>query len=448
MKKCILLLLFLCLFCKLHAQDTIATIPLKKHTSHRNLQGDALGDSVFLMYDAGSQDLIHHSVFIMPDKTVKNIDLPEMMNAIFLGMISKGDSIYFYYIKEENKSVSVRAVVLDKALERKSFPSWQVPITKNIMTTWKDKNLTLVYANNEKQIRIMAIHGLSVVSDDKYDLSYPLDKKIKNYGVVHDRREGRPVDAAANSKVFIKDHEIWMITDQNNGYDPAAPAKTQFIRIDSTSYRFKIWPDKEGKSFSTYVHNDLIYKIRKDRGLQVLIYNFDGKLLHSFSLDKHVAFAKEIAYVRDEAARRVFNDRTVWDAMANVGSPFISVYSLDSGKTLLKIGTHTDVEKGLPIVPGLGPLSLVMLAASITKMAMEDATSLDHYFYMVGTPATGFQYTNASGLLSQAIDIHELYNSKFDYKYKGYLQTSNSTYCIYRINRGEDELRVVKFSKK
>ncbi len=446
------------------AQEFIASVPLE-NLYVKKVQGCVLKDSIFISYsDAIQEEALFKTILILPDGSYKALNLPELKDRIFLGAAGFNDSLYFYYLKKIQKSIYIKTVVLSKSTGKRTSPNWQFELPEKILGTFTDNGLYVLYTEKNGQVvRLAHLKGCSIHQTTDYKLTRnPFSKSKPSVALIHDGANVTPAEAEARTKIYFTKKQILGSIDEGetfysnpDGTDTHVNGKTTFFRMDSTGYNdTKLIPDNSGKKFSTFIYGGYLYKVVKDKGFQVSIYDWDvnDTFIKSFAINKQSSFKDETAYVRDDKARRLFNDRTVWEAMDNGGNPFITVHPIDSGNVILKIGTHTQVKSSsIPVVSGLGAVvTLISAAAVISNYALDKGESVDHYFYLKGNPITGFTYTNDTGILDQRLDLYEVFNVEkkqkpLEFKFKGYLKGGDFTYAIYQFAKGAKELKIIRF---
>ncbi|HYF69497.1 MAG TPA: hypothetical protein VD884_15235 [Ohtaekwangia sp.] len=432
-------------FC-LNAQQLLKSVPLTTKNI-KTAQQFLVGDSIILVYrDAasGSDDftksLSNKCIIILPDGKQSLMLLPELYKKDIIAVTDDGANLYFHFIEEIKSKSELKSLVIDKVSNKKHFGAQPILIPSNVMAIHLGKTLSVLYRIESDTLGLMEVRHGRVVNKEKYALPKGILEKGKDViPFIQHGETVRPPQAGKRMKIYSEPGEI-IITKDELLYSGRIKGKTTLVKINTMSREIKTFeiPEDISTKFSTIWHDGYLYKVVKKDEFQVSVYDNDT-LVKSFAVNERSSYSQETAYVRDEADKRVFNDRTVWEAIDNMGNPFITVHPVDSNEVVLKLGTNKELTAVGPM-GGLhhGPVGLLIsLTVSSVVNAVENVFYVHHYFYLKGNPKEGFSYTNDTRLIDQQIDLYELYDqkSKTEYKMKGYLRGNKFVVAFYQLKK-------------
>ena len=394
--------------------------------------------------------------FLLPDGTQKPISAPLLHGKTILYAENYGDSILFYYGEGSKRSVVLKSLSWNRISNSIRALSWSHELNSRIWASYKKDGLHLLCGSKKSDtLELVHISRLNVTNKKIHVPIKLFERANQSTALIPDGAEVMPSQAAAKAKIYVSDTSLLISffqrgrqTDTERVYATNTFVKVNMKTGATEQLSFK---DSQNNYFGMFVHEDLIYKIVKHyKAFTVDVYRWNRTLVKSFTIDKKNHYIKQPAYLRDDRAKRVFDNRSVLDAIANGGDEFISVHKAGDGTLILKVGTDIEFTQGTPIITVFGPvLHVVTAVTSVAVMATSNSDLFaDHYFYLKGNVNDGFTYTNQSGLLQQKIDDAELFNEKdpVDYKYKWYLRTAKSDYAFYVPRKGKARLSIVKFT--
>lgn len=449
--KTLLVIALMAFSSHLFAQTEIASIPLGNKFIE-NMQALDLGDTLFVAINKGA---VSDYFFLLPDGTQKNISAPQLHSKVILHAENYGDSILFYYAEGSKRSVVLKTVSWNSASNSIRMLPWSHELNSRIWASYKKDGLHLLCGSKKSDtLDLVHINRLNV---SNLRVAVPIklfEKANQSTALIPEGADVMPSQAAAKAKIYVSDTSLlisFFERDRQNENQPFYATST-FVNINMQTGAIEklSFKDHQNNYFGTFVHNKLIYKIVKHyKAFTIDVYQWDKKLVKSFTINKQNDYIKQPAYLRDDRAKRIFNNRSVLDAIANGGDEFISVHQAIDGTLILKVGTDVEFMNASPIVTGFGPVLLAFTAVtSAAVMATSNSEQFaDHYFYLKGNINDGFTYTQQSGILQQKIDDEELLKEKQEvyYKYKWYLRTTGGVYAFYVPKKGKATLKVLKF---
>lgn len=433
------------------AQTEIANIPLDDKYL-QGIQTIDLGDTLFVSIDEGVKS---NNLLIMPDGTQRMFDAPLLHGKVILHAENFGDSILFYYGEGKKKAVVLKTLSWNATTNTSRLLPWTYDLNSRVWASYKNDGVHLLCGDkNSDTLEIISIRRLTT-SSTKVHLPVQLfERANQSTALFPDGEEVMPSQAAAKAKVYVKDSSL-LISHFKQGLKTSEQtiyATNTLIKIDLKTGKSETLAMKDpiNNYFGMFVHNDLIYKIIKGfKTFTIEIYRWDKKLVKSFTLNKQTEFSKQSAYLRDDRARRIFDNRTVFDAIANGGDEFISVHTGADGDLILKVGTNVEFIESSPMIRLFGPVVFALTAVtSVVVMTTSNTDQFaDHYFYLKGNVNDGFTYTEQSGLVQQSVDEAELADERKEvyYKYKWYLRTSKGVYAYLVPKKGKPTLKIVKY---
>lgn len=436
----------------LTAQEVIHKVELGTRSISK-VQGFVLNDGIFLSYhDDTKRDeyfsLGYKYLLVGRNGSETPLSIPDLSGKKLINVMDSDDSLFFYYVEEQNKQAQISAFALKKTTWKRKDVSQHYLLPKEIIGGAYSKD-NFVFASIEretKSLHIVQVHGVDLLSDMAYELPKDIFKRVGFAKVIWDGVEVTPREAESNIKIYISRSQIIVSHDEFTG----AHGILHIYRIDRATQNvlsFEI-EERTSRPFSSFIFQDNIYRISRHSGAVVSIFKMNKELISSFRIDKEVPYAKEKAYFRRGASMQVLGDRNVWDAISNLGSAFISVHPNDSSSMILKIGTHQISKKSVPMpvpLPMFNPMLFVGVPISLSRGSVN---SSDYYFYLKGNPNAGFTYSNSSTLVQQKFDNFELFDpeKEIEYTHKSYLKGRDSVWYGLYLKKKSKELEIVKFS--
>jgi hypothetical protein len=397
------------------------------------------------------------TLMLMPDKSIQEMQIPELHSKILLGTLDLPDSIYFYYpAVKEKRNIVIRAVVYDKRQRRASIPQWEVDVADRLIGSFMQNGVVVSSADESKNaLNIVKINRLKIEREENYivDADFPI-KKINSFGFIPENTPVETSAAAALKKIYLTEKAIFLTEDR----DEIETGSTKILRIERSTGRRnrRMVLENSKRSFGSFIHQEIFYHIAKDKDDSFEMTAYDSvKLLTTFKVDRVGEYARSEAWFRNGVDKRVLN-RTVAQVINGRGQLYIIVHAVDAAHLVLELGMHQEGKKsaGMPFFVATGAISVVspimalfLRSGNIIGTAMNDYMSIDKYFYLQGNVNNGFTFTEKSGLVKQVNDDYDLLMpvKVFD---KIYIGDNNVSYGIYRPERYSEKLEINRFKKK
>lgn len=420
----------------------------------KTLQRFLVGDTVVLFYSDPYSSrqpqpyLNEHWVFITTAGERQNLRIPELVGKEKVAVLRNGENLLFYFAEEAKKQTLLKVLTYNTQTKEKTISQCCV-IPDNLIVTALDETLTFIYSTPAGELGLMQIDAGRVVRDARYPVPPNTIHVKSGVAFIDEGAFIHPGQAFQPVKIYRSQDQIVITHDKIDYNFNNKKSVTYWTIIDTNSGNVTSMtiPEPGRTLYKSIWHDGKLYRIIKDKGFHIRI--FDGEEeVDSFSIPYNVGYADSSGMLRDDAARRVFNNRNVRDVMDNLGKPFIVVQKIDATNIILKVGTQREVSHGhTPILPMASiPGIFVSLAVSSISHAIADESYIHHYFYLKGNISDGFTYTNETSLLEQRIDQYELFDpkTKLDYRYKSYLRTNHHTIAFYMRGRSR-RLELVGF---
>ena len=450
---------FVLLFCSQtgFAQDVITPLNLR-NKSIGNFDAFPVGDSVLVIYRTGVVTGVQYEhpgtfqcMLIQPDKSVVDTKMP---STAFNNVISVTDSdtaLNLYYINTIDKTVQLKKNWYDKRTGKAKSHSGMLSLSGGIMLGAFHTPDLIVLSKDKKEDTLIVSHirDLRLVRERRFFMPRDLLKQVSKTSVISEGRRVEPETAAASLKFFLASDKLTIVRDSEKRYNEFN-GFTEVITVDLETGERKttILGEATQKPFWSYYHDGFIYKIRRSKPVTMTVFK-DDQEIRTITFDYGLPFMDERSFKRNITDFTVAKDEAVMDAIYRNSLLFVTAHSDKSGKVLLKIGSH-ELAPTYVYVPGGGALTGALAGALTAAMlpASGDPTQYtDRYFYMLGDPENGFEYTTGEGFVDEAIDSYERNDvePKPDkFKFKSYLKTRSYTYAFYRRRRG-DEIELVRF---
>ncbi|HYG02829.1 MAG TPA: hypothetical protein VD927_10315 [Chryseosolibacter sp.] len=426
-----------------YAQKLISTIKLRGNAV-KDMQAFAMGDSLFVSFLDSYPSF--HTLLVLPDGSQKVLPVPELYGKILLSAKKAGDSVQFSYLEDKGKTVVLKITAVHGITGKRHTRSEFLTLPDNLIGSFFQKYLYLFRLQREDySLRVSKLDGTMVIDENVYKVGKNVYEKLtSDVAFITNFSHITPSQAESRTKVYVFEKEIAICID--NVFE----SNTTLTRIDRISGDISttVIPEYTNTSFRSALCNDLLYRIWRKKGISMAIYD-GARVVDSISINKATSFSSRKSFMRNDASNLVLDNRTVWDAISNVGSVFISPVPIDSGSTFIQIGTHKAISKGTPIL--FGGIPSVMVASiflrTLTNSIVKDA-GIDHYFYLSRNAGKEFTYTDSPTTVQQSIDKYELFDfgNPRNYSFKGYLTGVDRVFGFYIVKKSDvGELLIVKF---
>jgi hypothetical protein len=332
---------------KAQAQEELAIIPVRK-ASARTIRHFEIGDSVFITYRESSIDAATTRYnMVLPDRSVVPLNLPQLNKRDILTVLSHGDSLRFYFVAEVEQEQVLKALVLNRYTGISRLSARSIPIPEALVGILGDTVLTINKRDSTLRIKLlteMKLVNLRQIKIPADFMNMQISRAVIDHGL-----EAYPAKAAASLKFYTHPDKLYITLD--NVSATRDRGKSYVLHVDltepsATPVRYAIPYSPKGH-FSSFLHNDLLYRVSKDRdGLYLQIFDSLANRVGYFTFNRPWKSSSNTAYIRGSDSKRVLDERTVWDAISNTMDVFVSVHPYDSSRVILKVGGHRAVNGG------------------------------------------------------------------------------------------------------
>ncbi|RAW03287.1 hypothetical protein [Pseudochryseolinea flava] len=425
---------------QLHAQQLIASLPVKKSALSSNA-GMISGDSLFLAYRATISSPTE-TVWISPSGRVTRHRLAGLEGKSLLAAVPYEDSTFYYYVESSRKSFVVKALTEHRVNFESKVYANETDIPGTLVGSFIDskQQLNLLCVDRESfYLRLIVIARLDV----KGTKSFALTSKALNTRIMKSFIPQQSVtttyQALAPIKIMQYDHGVYLMIDNENDKN-TGNTKTTVTKIDFTSgeTETKALFDLPYRNNHTAILDEQIYRLNADGMLRVQSFNsgdvvFEKSLRDIFKTDS-LFVRRDKVYTRKEVADR-------WR-----GCNFLIVDKNEMGTVNVTLGMHT--ESSFIVAPAGVPLAAMLSAFAASLVIDQLAEKPGKVFYKTISISTDgiFAVDRAKHSIRQRIDEFES-ATRTNYQYRGYCMKSNLAYCIYQ-EKGSDQLKVHKFDTK
>jgi hypothetical protein len=435
------------------AQEIITPLALKDK-SIESFDAFPIGDSVLVTYRTGVRDEhpgSFHCMLIKPDKSVVDTKMP---STAFNNVISVTDSdtaLNLYYINTIDKTVRLKKNWYDKRTGKAKSHDGTLSLSGGIVLgAFHTPDLIVLSKDNREDTLIVSqIRDLNLIREQRFFMPRDLLKQVSKMSVISESRRINPEQVVASLKFFLASDTLTVVRDSQKKYQEFnGYTEVTTFELKTGTRRTTIIGEATQKSFWSYYHDGFIFKIRKSKPVTMMVFK-DGKEIYSLTFDQGLPFMNQQSFRRNIVDLTVVKKETVWDAISNNASLFITVHDDEQNKMFLKIGSH-ELAQTYVYVPGGGALAGALagaLTAAMVPQSGDPTQYTDRYFYMYGDPYTGFEFHAGEGFVDEAIDSYErndLDPKPDKFKFKSYLRTKSYTYAFYRRKRA-DEMEIVRF---
>jgi len=421
------------------AQQLIAEIDIGKSPVSKRINGTTVGDSIFLtVHDPYNP--IQYAFWIYPDGQQKQVDIHALRNKIICGITERGKKIYFF--DQSRKEFVLKCMVIDSLTGKGTILPGEVIIPGKLLGSYIEKGNLFLICSVEKSydLAILGIRDSRIIKEMKFAMTYDLLRNREySKAFILAGTYVKPQQAEAQVKIFKYPHEIFIsideIPDERIGPEEEPKGtmyKSTVTRLDLVTGKAttRSYFESERHTFTTFVSHAKVYRLVNRVDLTVMDFS-SNEVIRKIKFSKE-NFPSNLLH-RDGEKNTL---ETEYES-SMVGGSFLIVDSLSMDRGTITIGDHYKPIKRVPWVPVVPAATIVSLLGTV--LINEVGTGLYH---------TSYTYLNEAGTVAddggprKRIDDFEISNVK--YSYKGYLQSHNTIYAIYR-EKGSHILKIFRF---
>ncbi len=256
-----------------------------------------------------------------------------------------------------------------------------------------------------------------------------------------------PELATARTKVYWTSESITIVSDQNYeefGDDPGF-YKTEVCHIDiMTGETFnKFFAHSDQSYFSSFYHDDYLYRVLRVGGAPCIqVFQV------STGVSMNTTYLAPIADQRGRSSYRVMNGHTIEMAKIKKAAmwPNYVIAERVSDGIVLRVGSQL-LSNATVFVPW-SPLTALTVGAAAaltaTSALLPPSITDDYYFYLKGSPKTGFAYDETTTSIGQQLTSHRLSLDGGPYRHKYDLYSRDVAYSIHQDKKLKT-VRVTRF---
>jgi hypothetical protein len=438
------------------SQQQIAAIPLKGKI-FGFAQCAFSGDTLFVAYrESIDHTAVYRTRLVFRDGTYKVISDSRLMQKPFIGIDNANDSLYVYFLEVKRKTISI-CFVVDGDSGESHRVAYTLPKEEILLGTFKDpkkKGFSLVTASpTNKTTTLLRAHGSEVIQEQKINLPIPFfEHKLASFALLPEGYTPSPQEAEARTKVYWNSDQVIITEDVPRYYLMKTPGKTTMLSIDPATgkHQIRLLLEPDEIDFSTYVHNNILYKIKKDRKIFTIdVFDSLNKKTHSLKIDKKSSYLNELAFQRNTRSIRASGNTSVRHVLRKQGNVFISIHPAEDDKLLFKVGTHrlltNPTSFAMVVAFGVVGSAIITGIADAAGYQMYPPEYKDRYFYLSGK-STEFNYVESTNFVHERIDAFENHSKENEFIFKSYAQNRNEVIGIY-VMTNAPELRIIRFQK-
>ncbi|HTJ50008.1 MAG TPA: hypothetical protein VL443_11175 [Cyclobacteriaceae bacterium] len=445
MIKILSTLAILCVSFFTQAQKIISEIPIESIGNlGRDLEIQALeiNDSIFIANNLRKKEPAK-ALWILPNGTVRDLSSPVLKNKVFVCINSIGDSTYFYYLEDHTNYVLLKALVQNKQSGEIIISDKSVIFSGDFLNLFKvsGNNLYLISLKKEKnEIHVIEINKLNKLKEQVFVPTLNLLINESPFVFVREGEQLSPHAAESPNKIFQQGHVLYIDIDKDSKKG-GTPAKTSFFKLNLLTGQSELNDiiDLEKIQFRTYIQGNYIFKISKSRavGCIINIYNLDNyRVVKTVTIDEKSKIASNRAIKKDFL--KTHDKESVWDAISNTSSAFITATELDSSRIILKLGSHHTITHSpgsyIPIISAIPVLAIIGATVRLATLSISEVESVDQYLYLKWNGKDAVVFPDTIESANQKIDAFDIdsFKREISYAYKGYVQSHNKIFGIYQ----------------
>lgn len=342
-----------------------------------------------------------------------------------------GPETYLYFLKEKDKSIELKALVLNSVTKERSETSTSLALPGTILGSYIDKNLCLVaLSENGTQFSIIEINKLSIVNQKTFTLPVNLFAFDSQGPPDFISEESHTSTFKGTAKVKIFRYDKFYIT-IDRPYE-LEKSGTDVITIDPDTERITNVSIPAGTTgeFSSFLVDGKLFRTsieKKKLSLTVFDALSKGVLARSELSPSNPEFNVYFRYGR----RNVIHHKETFSKMMKTSTtckPSVGVIRNES-KYIIIWGTYfNDEERMMPTLTIGG----IIATFADALLQPKEGPGLSRYFYYTWDPKHNtFEVTNSSlPFLRQKIDQYEI-NLHIMHEYKSYIEYKNGLAGIY-----------------
>lgn len=437
-----ILLIFLLLTSYVQAQKTLTI--LESSDGFTDIQGYALGDSIFLTYYNAFAKKSENfcAAIITPEGKRISLILPELYKKTLLAATHSGDSLCIYYVdKDKNAPI---ALIIDKTTFVKKLRVMNIPNEGVIKAAFVDSNMFLTFIKaidkSSGTLSFLEVRNGLVVGRKEFPVMEEMNAFVKlKTTVISPESVVRAEDAIGQIKIYPRGN-FYNVTLE---YPEEKRSTYIVLTLNKSTGTVDRWKFQKGlhEDFTSFLAGNKLVTVTNKADLEVAIYDVEKRqLADSFLISRKSEVSKEEGTYRDDMGNYVTNKYPVKKIVKAPGTVFVAAYEADSQLTL-KLGTHQIRTPYFPVVSGLGLAVQLMTAMVSIGISAQHQDSLDQYFYLAWN-GNSYTYVAKPALADRVMDEFE---STSNISYKAYLNAATTTYGIYKFSY--DKLWILTFKR-
>jgi len=442
--------------------ELIGEIELPRDLHINSLQAGSLEDSLLVTYTLQNNDtsIRQQKAFFIPgdNPDFQEYEVDELMDKTICAVVKISKDVKrVYYVIEQDKSISLKAVDVD-------FNNSTVVPVPGSMTI---KGTVLGFASSSNEVHIYSVlrkqnlltHTTLIAMDIIYEKSIPAPFNLALYNedefaFFQAGKYVGPMGASAIVKIFDQKDKIRILVDEfATKKRETGTSRTLMMTIDKTTggNTMVSFPIAYDYGFNSMLYDSLIFRVThlaKQLELNVLDIK-SGKVVNSQKLPSS---DQELvnAYARNGYNNLVGNNVAIDDFMKRIskGKPFMVANQSANGDYVLTWGVvQKFVESGI-LVRNINPLaSLFIFAATTAVRNLDEQNVYLFYIYITGSPPDTFRFITLPDNIRSKIDTYEINEQKnhVEFLFKSYYQLGDDVIAFYYVKR-YNSLRIVRFS--
>lgn len=446
--SCSIIALLLTTFCS-HSQQILTEINAVRNESLR-LDAGAFGDSLLLIQREYQKT--KSIQWISATGKVRPTLLNDVDTRNLIGIEAGLDRFARYYFLESGKkSAEVKCLFVNEKTDSIFWQNEALEIPGAFVGSFFREGLNIIsIVPNSHILRVLHLDGLTLKNEKSFGIGNFFSGSARGQvGFFSDDKPMTPGDAVAPVKILLTDSLLMIMKDDS--YDPATnvaqpilKTTVQQLNLYTGSNTNKFYPQNVRGFIYSMIFGKQLYRIVKEQKQQPILQVLDlktGEVILSQDLAPLVNDPETFIYNVDEEKHTITKNE-VKPLMKILN--YLTVESVGS-KIVVRIGRRVPARNTfVPIIAPLGPVvALASLATNLALLSMQGGPSFDSYFYLKGSPETGFRFSADSGVISQTISNQELADAAAGIKYANsmHIPARGFTYALY-IERKSNKIQV------
>lgn len=427
----------------IQAQTIHSTIPLREladETNKLKLLGLEINDSLFISAHSG-KTVPTRAFWVLPSgKTVK-IKSPELKNKAIVALASRGDSTFLYYLEQSDDEVYLRAAIQNKQTHVVKISNNKILFPGNFVSIFQRRKVRYLLSvdGDKSKIHLSEIEGTTTRNLTTIKNPFVLKPNSSPFTFISNQDMVSSSVAASANKIYLLDNILVISIDQVGEDGQQTETLISRINLETGETKNGNIVHTSGKNFSTYIAEDCLFQIEKNRskGAIINIYSLDD-----FSARQTITIEEQSVIGQSQSLKRDLTKTTdkesVWDAVSNNANAFIFATAIDSTNFLIRLGSYHMITRSgaefIPIISAVPLLAIAGAAARLAAISLAETESVDQYFYLT------WDGQNKPSLASKAINVMQVidnydvtsFSQKKRFEYKAYLYAKSKIYGIYR----------------